>query len=81
MAGEALTQDAIIGSLADGKAKSHKEVARQTGFTDPAVWSALMRLWKKGAILRTKEPIYEHERVFKGRGHLDKLTAASTARF
>ena len=65
--GRAPTKSAIFSLLADGRPKSHREIVRGTGLSRASVWSALTRLWREGAVLRTKEPLYESERVFRGR--------------
>jgi len=64
--GRAPTKSAIFSLLADGRPKSHREIVRGTGLSRASVWSALTRLWREGAVL-TKEPLYESERVFRGR--------------
>ena len=61
------TRDAILAALADGKPKSHRDVVEKTGLSEAAVWSALLRFWKEGVVLRTKEPICESKKVFRGR--------------
>lgn len=67
MAKESPTRDAILAALADGKHKSHRDIVKKTGLSHAAVWSALLRFWKEGTVLRTKEPICESEKVFRGR--------------
>jgi hypothetical protein len=57
----------ILGLLADGRAKSHRDIVRAVGWSDPAVWQALRRAWEKRLILRTKKPLREPEKLFKGR--------------
>lgn len=60
--------------LGDGEPRGHRDLVRETGLSDYAVWSVLARCWKRGLVLRTKEPLRKFERVFKGRagtsGHL-----------
>ena len=38
------------------------------------VYNALYRCWKLGLVLRTKDAIYEHERIFKGRAGVSQNT-------
>jgi len=57
----------ILGLLADGRPKSHRDIVGAVGWSDPAVWQALRRAWEKQLILRTKKPLHEAERLFKGR--------------
>jgi hypothetical protein len=64
------TREAILAVLADGKPKSHRDIVRETGLSQAAVWSALLRLWRRGTVLRTREPICESEKVFRGRAGL-----------
>ncbi len=61
------SQNIIISILADGKPKSHRDVLKGTGLTQPGVWQALRRAWENGLLLRTKKPLYESEKLFKGR--------------
>jgi len=61
------TREAIVGSLADGKPHSHREIVAKTGLTGPAIWNALLRAWRDKIVLRTKLPLYKQEKIFKGR--------------
>lgn len=63
----ASTRDSIMAVLADGEPKSHRDIAGGTGLSHAAVWSALLRLWRAGRVMRTKKAIYGSERAFKGR--------------
>ncbi len=63
----ASSQNVILGLLADGKPKSHREIVRASGSSEPAVWQSLRRAWERGLLLRTKKPLYEPEKLFKGR--------------
>lgn len=63
----ASSQNVVLGLLADGKPKSHRDIVRATGWSESAVWQALRRAWEKQLILRTKKPLYEPEKLFKGR--------------
>ncbi len=67
MARPTSSQNVILGLLADGKPKSHRDVLEKTGLTESGVWQALRRAWENDLILRTKKPLYEPERLFKGR--------------
>lgn len=64
----------ILGVLGEGKPLSSREVIRLMGLSDAAVYNCLRRCWKNGMVLRTKEPIYESERVFKGRAGVSRTT-------
>ena len=48
---------------------SSREIVEETGLSRVQVYNALQRLWRGGAVLRTRVPIKESERVFRvGRG-------------
>jgi DNA-binding Lrp family transcriptional regulator len=57
----------ILSVLADGAPKSHNQIVKATGLTGRAVWACLRRCWRNGLILRSKEPLRESHRAFKGR--------------
>jgi DNA-binding MarR family transcriptional regulator len=57
----------IAAVLSEGKPKTHRQIVKATGLGESAVWSALNYYWKKGLILRTKEPIREYREYFRGR--------------
>jgi hypothetical protein len=57
----------ILGLLADGRPKSHRDIVGAVGWSESAVWQALRRAWEKQLILRTRKPLHEAERLFKGR--------------
>jgi hypothetical protein len=61
------SQSSILRVVADGKPKSHRDVLKATNLTPSGVWQALRRAWESDLILRTKKPLYESERLFKGR--------------
>jgi len=61
------TWDKIAAVLGEGKPKTHRQIVKATSLSGSAVWSALNYYWKKGLILRTKEPIREYREYFKGR--------------
>jgi hypothetical protein len=64
----------ILAELAANVPKSQREIVKASGLSGKAVYSALFLCWKKGLILRTKEPLYESERIFKGRGGISQNT-------
>jgi len=61
------SESKVLAVLADGKPKSHMEIAKATGLGGDAVLSVLRRYWQKGFILRAKKVIRERLRAFKGR--------------
>ena len=63
-----------MAALSDYKPKSHREIVKATGIGGSAAYNALAACWKKGLVLRTKKPIYEFERIFKGRGGMTQTT-------
>lgn len=56
-----------MGVLADGGVLSSREICRLTGIPSFALWEALRRCWVKGLVLRSDKPVYERERLNKGR--------------
>ena len=68
------TRDKILTAFKDGKPKAHREVAKATGLSLPAVWRALHDYWKEGFLLRTEKPIFEAVRVFKCRAGFTRNT-------
>jgi len=64
----------ILAVLGDHKPKSARDIVEAAKLSRSAGYSVLYRCWKKGIILRTEEPIYEHERIFKGRGGVSQNT-------
>jgi len=64
---EGSSRSLVMALLGEGEPKSHRDIVRETGLGDSAVWGVLYRCWKGGSVLRTKKPLYEYERVFKGR--------------
>jgi len=64
----------VLAVLNDSKPKTCREVAKATGLSECAAYSGLFNCWKSGIVLRTREPIYEHERIFKGRGGITQTT-------
>lgn len=55
----------ILGVMADGKPKSHRDVVRLAKIC--AASNALRRCWERELLLRTEKPRYEFGKVFKGR--------------
>lgn len=68
------SRELILAALADHKPKSLREIVEATGLTNSAANNSLHLCWKAGLILRTKEPIYEYERRFKGRAGISQTT-------
>jgi len=64
----------VLSVLADGKPKSCRDVEVATRLNRSQVYGALALCWRRDLVLRTKEPIFEHERIFKGRGGLTQTT-------
>jgi len=63
-----------MASLGDHKPKSAREVVEASRLSEKVVYNALYRCWKEGSVLRTKKPLYEYERIFKGRGGMSGTT-------
>ena len=61
-----------MGALFEDSPRSSREIMRKTGLSRGSVANALGRLWRGGRVLRTAEPIYEAERVFRGRAGTSK---------
>lgn len=70
------TRNKIIAVFNDGEPKAHRDVVQATGLSEPAVWRALYNYWKEGMLLRTKEPIFEAIKTFKGRAGIRRNTRA-----
>jgi len=64
----------ILSVLGDHKPKSLREIVKVTGISESAAYNALAACWKKGLVLRTKKPIYEFEKIFKGRAGVTQTT-------
>ncbi len=56
----------LLAVLSSGIPKSRKQIVDETGLDD-VVGVGLWRLWKGGYILRTKKPLKERSKIFKGR--------------
>lgn len=61
------TMGRVLEVLSDGKPKSSAEIAELTGLGSNAVWAALRRYWHKNLVLRSRAPLRESLRSFKGR--------------
>ena len=68
------SQNRVLAVLGDGRPKCSRDVARMTGLSRGAAVNALRRLWMRALILRTKLPVFEEERVFKGRAGVSRNT-------
>ena len=64
----------VLSALGDHEPRSYRQIAEATGLRGASAHGALYRCWKRGLILRTAKPIYEHERIFKGRGGVTQTT-------
>ena len=53
--------------LADGSVLSSREIGQLTGVPKSALWEALRRCWGNGPVLRSDKPVYEREKLNKGR--------------
>jgi len=63
-----VTGDRVLAVLGDGEPKCLREVMAELGeSSSEKVGICLRRLWKKGLILRTREPAFLREKVLKGR--------------
>ena len=68
------SQNRVLALLVDGKPRCSRDVARLLGLSGGAAVNVLKRCWVKGLVLRTKETIYESERIFKGRAGVTRTT-------
>jgi len=64
----------VLAVLADGKPRSSREVQKAAGLSASAANNALILCWKRGLVLRTKRPLFERERIFKGRAGVRQTT-------
>ncbi len=62
-----ISQRKIVGVLADGSVLSSRQIGVATGLSKFALWEVLKRCWANGRVLRSDKPIYEPERLNKGR--------------
>jgi hypothetical protein len=68
------TLNKLMIAFSDGKPKTHRDVVKSTGLSDFAAHTALYNYWKKGLLLRTREPISEELKTFKGRAGVGRTT-------
>ncbi len=61
------SREIVLGALADGKPMGVMEIAKKTKLNRSQAGNALMLAWRRGLVLRTVEPIYEAERINRGR--------------
>jgi DNA-binding MarR family transcriptional regulator len=74
MVSHGLSRGLILSSLSCKKSRGRREVVKKTGLDEDVVSINLYRCWKDGLILRTKKPLYEATKVFKGRGGVSRTT-------
>jgi hypothetical protein len=68
------SRELVLSALGDLKPHSNREVVKATGLSQSSVYNCLALCWKRGLVLRTAEPIYQHERIFKGRAGMTQTT-------
>lgn len=68
------TVDKIKDLFGDGEPRTFRRVVESTDLSESAAQNGLLKCWKRGILLRTPEPIYEAESVFKGRAGVKKNT-------
>ena len=61
------TRGRVLRFLFEASPMSCRDVIKQTGLSRGKVYACLDRCWRAGLVLRTAEPTYEKERVFRGR--------------
>jgi hypothetical protein len=64
----------VLAALGDHKPKSQRQIVKMTGLSEGSAYNALYICWKRGLVLRTKDPIYKYERRFKGRAGISQTT-------
>lgn len=64
----------ILSILSDGSPKSSRGILESSNLTEGQVYNSLLLSWKRGLILRTPKPLYQQERVFKGRAGTSRHT-------
>jgi len=64
----------VLDASHDGKPKSHRAIVKASMFSSSSAYNSIFACWKRGLILHTKKPIYEFERIFKGRAGMSKIT-------
>ncbi len=68
------SREFVLAALEDHEPKSQRQIVKITGLPEGSAYNCLYICWKRGLILRTKEPIYEYERRFKGRAGISQTT-------
>ena len=68
------SRERVLDALAGGGPRSCMEVSRKTGLTRSQAGNALMLAWRRGLVLRTAEPVYEAERINRGRAGVSRHT-------
>ncbi len=61
------TRNRVLRSLFEASPMSCRDVIKRTGLSRGKVYACLDRCWRASLVLRTAEPTYEKERVFRGR--------------
>jgi len=64
----------ILAALGDHKPRSLRQIVSASGLSKSAAYNSLFICWEKRLVLRTKEPLYESERIRKGRGGVSATT-------
>ena len=64
----------VLDALRDDKPKSHREIVKASRLSGSSAYNSIFTCWKRGLVLRTKKPIYEFERIFKGRAGISQTT-------
>jgi hypothetical protein len=68
------TRDLILCAIVEGGPLSCREIMSRTGLSQSRAYDGVSRVWKSGRVLRTAEPVYEVERVFRGRAGSSRHT-------
>jgi hypothetical protein len=68
LVGYGRTESVIVNVLSDGNPRSFRDIVETSRLGYKSAESALRRLWKSGAVMRTVETAKERNRIFKGRG-------------
>lgn len=64
---KAASRLAVLAVLVDGKPRTSRSIGRIVGLSESASYSVLRRCWEAGFVLRTRNPLYEPEKMSKGR--------------
>ena len=73
------SRELILAALGDHKPRSLREIVKATGLSKSAAYNSLFICWERGLVLRTKQPLYEYERIFKGRVGLARILGLTTS--